>query len=88
MRLINANRIPYSWQIDEDGQAHDGIALESVINKMPSFEAVPTECIENIIKQLQKLKIETLNIGNISIAKYRAFDQAIQVIEDEVKQYQ
>ena len=37
MRLIDANKIVYSWQIDADGQEHDGVTLQSIINKMPTI---------------------------------------------------
>lgn len=39
MRLIDADKIVYSWQIDGDGQEHDGVTLESIINKMPTIES-------------------------------------------------
>ena len=38
MRLIDADKIIYSWQIDADGQEHDGITLQSIIDKMPTIE--------------------------------------------------
>lgn len=40
MRLIDADRIVYSWHIDADGEEHDGITLQSIINKMPTIDAV------------------------------------------------
>jgi hypothetical protein len=40
-RLIDADRIVYSWIIDNDGEEHDGITLQSVIDKMPTIDAVP-----------------------------------------------
>lgn len=39
-RYIDADKIIYSWQIDPDGQEHDGVTLQSIINKMPSIDAV------------------------------------------------
>lgn len=38
MRLIDADKIVYSWRIDANGQEHDGVTLESIINKMPTIE--------------------------------------------------
>ncbi len=38
MRLIDADKIVYSWQVDADGQIHDGITLQSIIKKMPTIE--------------------------------------------------
>lgn len=38
MRLIDADKIVYSWQIDADGQEHDGVTLQSIIDKMPTIE--------------------------------------------------
>ena len=40
-RYIDAGKIIYQWQIDPDGQEHDGVTLQSIINKMPSIDAVP-----------------------------------------------
>jgi len=41
MRLIDANKIVYSWQIDADGQEHDGVTLQSIIDKMPTINPEP-----------------------------------------------
>lgn len=41
MRLIDANKIIYSWQIDADGQEHDGVTLQSIIDKMPTINPEP-----------------------------------------------
>jgi len=41
MRLIDADRIVYSWQIDVDGQEHDGVTLQSIIDKMPTINSQP-----------------------------------------------
>ena len=38
MRLIDADKIRYTWMIDDDGEEHDGITLQSVIRKMPTIE--------------------------------------------------
>lgn len=38
MRLIDADKIVYTWQVDADGQEHDGVTLQSVIKKMPTIE--------------------------------------------------
>ena len=48
MRLIDADKIRYSWQIDADGTEHDGVTLESVVDKIPTEEAIPLSVIENI----------------------------------------
>lgn len=40
MRLIDADRIVYSWHIDADGEEHDGVTLESIIDKIPTVDAV------------------------------------------------
>ena len=39
-RLIDANKIVYSWVIDNDGEEHDGITLQSIIDKMPTVDPV------------------------------------------------
>ena len=41
MRLIDAERIVYSWIIDKDGEEHDGITLQSIIDKLPTVDAEP-----------------------------------------------
>lgn len=40
-RLIDADRIVYSWVIDNDGEEHDGVTLQSIIDKMPTVDAEP-----------------------------------------------
>ena len=42
-RLIDADRIVYSWVIDNDGEEHDGITLQSIIDKMPTVDAEPVK---------------------------------------------
>ena len=34
MRLIDANKIVYSWQIDADGQEHDGVIIIRMLSLM------------------------------------------------------
>ena len=41
MRLIDADKIVYSWTIDNDGEEHDGVTLQSIINKMPTIDITP-----------------------------------------------
>lgn len=36
MRLIDADKIIYSWMYDNDGQEHDGVTLQSIIDKIPT----------------------------------------------------
>lgn len=40
-RLIDADKIVYSWTVDNDGEEHDGVTLQSIINKMPTVDAEP-----------------------------------------------
>lgn len=40
-RLIDADRIVYSWTIDNDGEEHDGVTLQSIIDKLPTVDAEP-----------------------------------------------
>ena len=40
-RYIDAEKIVYAWQIDADGEEHDGVTLQSIINKLPTIDAVP-----------------------------------------------
>ena len=41
MRLIDAGQIVYSWFVEEDGTMSDGITLQSIINRLPTIDAVP-----------------------------------------------
>lgn len=41
MRLIDADKIVYMWTRDADGEEHDGIILQSIINKMPTITPDP-----------------------------------------------
>ena len=43
MRLIDANQITYSWQVDKHGKFHDGVTLQSVIDELPTIEAEPVK---------------------------------------------
>ena len=40
MRLIDADKIIYMWLKDQDGEEHDGVTLQSIIDKMPTVEPV------------------------------------------------
>lgn len=39
-RYIDADKIIYIWLIDADGKEHDGVTLQSVIDKMPTADVV------------------------------------------------
>lgn len=43
MRLIDASQIHYCWMVGIDGEDHDGVTLQSVINKMPTIDAEPVK---------------------------------------------
>ena len=40
-RYIDANKIVYSWQFDADGNQHDGVTLESIVDKVPTADVAP-----------------------------------------------
>ena len=44
MRLIDADKIIYTWIVDDYGNRHDGVTLESIINKMPTIEPEIVRC--------------------------------------------
>ena len=46
MRLVDADKIVYSWQIDADGQEHDGVTLKSIIDKIPTIDTEIIHCRE------------------------------------------
>lgn len=37
-RYIDANKIIYTWLIDNDGKEHDGVTLQSVIDNIPTAD--------------------------------------------------
>lgn len=37
-RYIDAEKIIYTWLIDNDGKEHDGVTLQSVIDMMPTAD--------------------------------------------------
>lgn len=37
-RYIDADKIIYTWLIDNDGKEHDGVTLQSVIDMMPTAD--------------------------------------------------
>ena len=55
MRLIDADKIEYMWKQDINGNFHDGVTLESIVDK------TPTENVNDlIVKELEKIKDEIL----------------------------
>lgn len=56
MRLIDADKIEYMWKQDINGIFHDGVTLESIVDK------TPTENVNDLsVKELEKIKDETLS---------------------------
>lgn len=51
MRLIDADAITYSWTVDADGYQHDGVTLQSIIDRLPTIanpiivKEVPAEVV-------------------------------------------
>lgn len=39
-RYIDAKQIRYSWMIDADGEEHDGVTLQSIVDKVPTADVV------------------------------------------------
>lgn len=39
-RLIDARQIRYCWMYDADGKEHDGVTLQSIIDRLPTIDAV------------------------------------------------
>lgn len=63
MRLIDADKICYTWLIDNDGNEHDGVTLQSVIDKMPTIEPeqhwIP--CSERLPEELEEVNVTWVN---------------------------
>ena len=67
MRLIDADKIRYSWMIDTDGEEHDGITLQSIIRKMPTINPYEWISINNKLPE-QNQEVLTCRgrcIGNL-----------------------
>lgn len=39
-RYIDANKIRYCWMYDADGTEHDGVTLQSIVEKTPTADVV------------------------------------------------
>ena len=61
MRLIDADKIEYMWKQDINGNFHDGVTLESIVDK------TPTENINDLIaKELEKVWDEIRALPDIN----------------------
>ena len=86
MRLIDADKIVYSWQQDRNGKFHDGVTLESIIDN------IPTENVNDlIVKELEKIK-EKINSEDVN-CRYEedyvyssGLQKAIELINNRIKE--
>lgn len=61
MRLIDADKIVYMWKQDINGNFHDGVTLESIVDK------TPTENVNDLIaKELEKVWDEIRALPDIN----------------------
>lgn len=77
-RYIDAKKIRYCWMYDADGTEHDGVTLQSVVDKTPTEDVVSrTEFAREIFWELNKIIDEYL-LGEISTSE---FDDMIAAFE-------
>ena len=61
MRLIDADKIVYMWKQDINGDFHDGVTLESIVDK------TPTENVNDLIaKELEEVWEEIRALPDIN----------------------
>lgn len=69
-RYIDAKKIRYCWMFDDDGRKHDGVTLQSVVDKTPTEDVVPrTEFAREIFGELNKIIDEYVQ-GEISTSEF------------------
>lgn len=82
-RYIDAKQIRYCWMIDADGKEHDGVTLQSVINKIPTADVVPKSEVERL-----QIEIEALKIANEKMySANKAQEAEIERLQEEVNRY-
>ena len=55
-RYIDAKQIRYCWMYDADGKEHDGVTLQSVIDKVPTADVAPrAEVAREIFDEIEKI---------------------------------
>lgn len=57
-RYIDTNKIIYSWTIDADGTEHDGVTLQSVIDKIPTADVLSIEEAAELLGRLEPTPCE------------------------------
>lgn len=63
-RYIDAKQIVYCWMIDADGTEHDGVTLQSVIDKIPTANVAPRgEVIDEFARELKEQLDDTYSTG-------------------------
>lgn len=55
MRLIDADKIVYMWKQDINGNFHDGVTLESIVDKTPTVN-VNNLIVEELEKMWEKIR--------------------------------
>ncbi len=82
MRLIDADKIEYMWKQDINGNFHDGVTLESIVDK------TPTENVNDlIVKELEKVRakiIKKANSGQWSEPTIYGTQKAVFIIDNEL----
>ena len=61
-RYIDAKKIRYCWMYDADGKEHDGVTLQSVIDKVPTADVVPRA-------EVDKAKLNGYELGKREAAR-------------------
>lgn len=82
-RYIDAKQIRYCWMIDADGTEHDGVTLQSVIDKIPTADVVPKSEVERLTDLNNQLESDIIN-ANMNLEHItKEFQEVARKIIDE-----
>ena len=67
-RYIDAKQIRYCWMYDADGTEHDGVTLQSVVDKTPTADVVEIETIKKWLYEMAINNVGCVLDGDFSTA--------------------
>ena len=93
MRLIDADKIVYMWKQDINGDFHDGVTLESIVDKTPTVN-VNDLIVEELEKIKAKIKEEqskytdrwVMGVTDYPYGCYRGYDETIKLIDKHISE--
>lgn len=85
-RYIDAKQIVYCWMFDSDGTEHDGVTLQSVIDKIPTANVAPrAEVIDEFARELKEQLDDTYSTGEDALID---INDLIDYIAQKMKGYE